>query len=454
MARLLFVAVYCIYLHFPVASTKLVCYITNWAQYRPGAGKFTPDNVDPFLCTHVIFTLATITKDNQLTTVEWNDVEMYQSLNRLKNVNPALKTLLSVGGWVNGVSPFIEMVSKPENREKFIASALSFLRTHEFDGMDLAWEFPGHNGSPPQDKQRFTALINELKEAMAKEAVDTKKTPLLLSAKVAPLKSTVDIAYNVSAIASQLDFLSIMTYDYHGHWESVTGHNSPLYPSSIDKGTHLLHNIDASVTYWLEQGAPADKLLMTFPTFGRTFHLTTSAQGLGVPTNGPAEAGPYTRDAGFWSYYEICSFISDGTVGWIEEQKVPYAARGQSWVGFDNQESFTAKAQWLTVKDLGGVSVWTLDFDDFGGTFCSEGDYPLVNHLRNSLGFPPKPTTTKAPTTTPDPITSFCVGRPDGLYPNPTDETTYFQCFRGNTYLHKCQPGLIYQDSCKCCNWP
>uniref|UniRef100_A0AAY4C815 chitinase n=1 Tax=Denticeps clupeoides TaxID=299321 RepID=A0AAY4C815_9TELE len=411
MARLLFVA---------VASTKLVCYITNWAQYRPGAGKFTPDNVDPFLCTHVIFTLATITKDNQLTTVEWNDVEMYQSLNRLKNV-------------------FIEMVSKPENREKFIASALSFLRTHEFDGMDLAWEFPGHNGSPPQDKQRFTALINELKEAMAKEAVDTKKTPLLLSAKVAPLKSTVDIAYNVSAIARWLDFLSIMTYDYHGHWESVTGHNSPLYPSSIDKGTHLLHNIDASVTYWLEQGAPADKLLMTFPTFGRTFHLTTSAQGLGVPTNGPAEAGPYTRDAGFWSYYEVsCYILSSTFIGWIEEQKVPYAARGQSWVGFDNQESFTAK--WLTVKDLGGVSVWTLDFDDFGGTFCSEGDYPLVNHL--------------PPTTTPDPITSFCVGRPDGLYPNPTDETTYFQCFRGNTYLHKCQPGLIYQDSCKCCNWP
>lgn len=75
-------------------------------------------------------------------------------------------------------------------------------------------------------------------------------------------------------------------------------------------------------------------------------------------------------------------------------------------------------------------------------------------YMCNSSGFPPKPTTTPAPTTTRDPIASFCHGRPDGLYTNPIDRTTYFQCFMGNTYKHHCQPGLIYWDSCKCCNWP
>ncbi|XP_063072715.1 chitotriosidase-1-like [Engraulis encrasicolus] len=113
-----------------------------------------------------------------------------------------------------------------------------------------------------------------------------------------------------------------------------------------------------------------------------------------------------------------------------------------------------AEAAWLGTKSLGGASVWTLDLDDFAGSFCGDGAYPLVNHLRNSLGFPPKPTTTAAPTTTPDPIKDFCKGRPDGLYPNAADETTYFQCFRGNTYLHSCQPGLVFVDACKCCNYP
>lgn len=59
------------------------------------------------------------------------------------------------------------------------------------------------------------------------------------------------------------------------------------------------------MTYWLEKGAAADKLLLGFPTYGRTFQLTSSYSGLGAPANGPAEAGPYTREAGFWSYYEV-----------------------------------------------------------------------------------------------------------------------------------------------------
>lgn len=61
------------------------------------------------------------------------------------------------------------------------------------------------------------------------------------------------------------------------------------------------------MTYWLDEGADAGKLLMGFPTYGRTFHLTTSNTNLGAPADGPANAGPYTREAGFWSYYEVYS---------------------------------------------------------------------------------------------------------------------------------------------------
>ncbi|MEQ2272128.1 hypothetical protein XENORESO_015124, partial [Xenotaenia resolanae] len=211
---------------------------------------------------------------------------------------------------------------------------------------------------------------------------------------------------------------------------------------------------NSSVTYWRIQGAPAEKLLLGFPTYGRTYRLSTSASGLGAPSNGPADAGPYTRTAGFWAYYEICDFINSATISWISEQEVPYATYGSSWVGYDDKRSFSSKVQWMTKYSLGGAHVWTLDMDDFSGSFCSEGPYPLINHLRMSMGFAPKPTTTPRPTTTRDPLADFCRGRPDGLYENLADKNTYFQCFQGNTYLHRCQPGLIYQDSCKCCNWP
>ncbi|XP_077458264.1 chitinase, acidic.1 [Stigmatopora argus] len=435
------------------SSNKLVCHMTNWAQYRPGPGKFTSNNIDPFLCTHVIYSLATINTFNQITPIESNDEQQYTRLNNLKKFNPALKTLLSVGGTVNGMSPFISMVAKAENRAAFIKSALSFLRTHNFDGLNLAWEYPAHNGSPEQDRERFTLLVKELVAAFEKDAKDSRMTQLLLSANVGSIRTTIDRAYEVKLISGYLDFINLMTYDYHGHWEAATGHNSPMYSSSMDVGTHVNQNINSSVSYWLALGAPAEKLLLGFPSYGRTYRLSTGAAGLGAPTNGPADAGPYTRTSGFWAFYEVCNFLPSAQVEWIDEQKVPYATIGSSWVGYDDRRSFSSKVEWMTGMNLGGAHVWTLDMDDFSGSFCGAGSYPLINHLRMSMGFSPKPTTTPAPTTTKDPIAEFCLGRPDGLYTNPADKTTYFQCFMGNTYLHHCQPGLIYYDSCKCCNW-
>ncbi|CAI5689221.1 acidic mammalian chitinase [Oreochromis niloticus] len=437
-----------------VSSSKLVCHMTNWAQYRPSAGKFTPDNIDPFLCTHVIYTLATINSFNQISPVEWNDQQLYSSLNSLKNVNPALKTLLSVGGTVNGVSPFIAMVARPESRAAFISSVISFLHTHNFDGINLDWEYPGHNGSPVGDKEKFTLLVTELAKAFEDDAKDSGRSQLLLSASVAGIRQTIDRAYEVNKIVPHFDFINIMTYDFHGHWEAVTGHNSPLYSSSADPGSQIHYNINSSVFYWISLGAPSGKLLLGFPTYGRTYRLSSGATGLGAPANGPADPGPYTQTAGFWAFYEICDFINTASVGWISEQEVPYATYGSSWLGYDDKRSYSSKVQWMTANNLGGAHVWTLDMDDFSGSFCSAGAYPLINHLRTLMGFTPKPTTTPRPTTTRDPSADFCHARPDGLYENPADKTTFFQCFQGNTYLHRCQPGLIYWDSCKCCNWP
>ena len=33
---------------------------TNWAWYRPGAGKYIPEDIDPSLCTHVVYGFAVL----------------------------------------------------------------------------------------------------------------------------------------------------------------------------------------------------------------------------------------------------------------------------------------------------------------------------------------------------------------------------------------------------------
>ena len=126
-----------------------MCYYTNWSQYRPGAGKFTPENIDPFLCTHVIFAFAKL-ESGRLAAFEWNDlntdwsVGMYQKTIDLKQRNPRLKVLIAVGGWNMASTEFSNMVSTIETRRQFVTTSIQFLKENKFDGLDLDWEYPAN----------------------------------------------------------------------------------------------------------------------------------------------------------------------------------------------------------------------------------------------------------------------------------------------------------------------
>lgn len=48
---------------------------------------------------------------------------------------------------------------------------------------------------------------------------------------------------NVFDIRRHMDFINVMTYDLHGPWEKITGHNSPLYARRDEMGPDTQLNI-------------------------------------------------------------------------------------------------------------------------------------------------------------------------------------------------------------------
>lgn len=46
--------------------------------------------------------------------------------------------------------------------------------------------------------------------------------------------NNVCVGYDVPTLSENLDWIAVMTYDYHGQWDKITGHVAPMYPHPDD----------------------------------------------------------------------------------------------------------------------------------------------------------------------------------------------------------------------------
>ncbi|XP_046753665.1 probable chitinase 2 [Diprion similis] len=366
---------------------KVVCYFGSWAVYRPGNGKIDISKLDPSLCTHMIYTFVGITDAGEVKVLDpWADLPDnggkagFQKFNALRKRHPGMKTLVAIGGWNEGSQKYSRVAGKPALRSHFAENAVDFVLKYKFDGLDIDWEYPNQRGGKPADVRNFVLLLKELRARFDEHN-------LILTAAVAAAEVSASLSYNIPSISKYLDFINIMTYDFHGSWDHITGHNTPLYPAkrettAVSRGL----NVNASVNYWLNHGVPARKLVLGTALYGRTFTLSNSRKYTpGSAASGPGRAGQYTRQPGMLGYNEICEQQSHSTwiTAWDVEQRVPYAHYGDQWVSFDNVKSITEKANYVKKMGLGGAMVWSIETDDFGGVCGNK--YPLLNALNRVL---------------------------------------------------------------------
>ncbi|CAL8122520.1 unnamed protein product [Orchesella dallaii] len=370
---------------------RVVCYYTNWSAYRQGPAKFLPDNINPYLCTHLVYAFGGLTSDSGIKPFDkYQDIDKggYTKFNGLKTYNKALKTLIAIGGWNEGSRRFSNLVSASESRKTFIKHAIRFLRQYHFDGLDLDWEYPAsREGGVPEDKKNYALFIKELREAFEEESKSTGRARLLLTIAVPAGIEWITKGFDIPVINRNVDFFNLLTYDYHASTEPNANHHAPLKArsglSEYDWKGQL--NIEFTISHYLKEGAEPDKLVVGLPTYGRSYTLfNTDSHDVDAPSSGPGTKGKFTKEPGYLAYYEVCEGVKSGD--WRVENgdsdvQGPHAVNGDQWVGYDDPRIMGVKGKWVKDNGLGGIMFWSVDNDDFRGT-CHGKPFPLIESAK------------------------------------------------------------------------
>ncbi|XOK60050.1 glycosyl hydrolase family 18 protein [Paenibacillus elgii] len=294
----------------------------------------------------------------------------FNQLIKLKKANPHLKTLISVGGW-SWSNRFSDVAADPATRSNFAKSAVDFIRKYQFDGVDLDWEYPvsgglAGNSKRPEDKQNFTLLLQAVRnELNAAGAADGKQYLLTIASGAGPnyVNNT-----ELSKIAQTLDWINIMTYDFHGGWESKSGHNAPLYFDPADNSEDPVNfNVDKAVANHLNAGVPASKLVLGIPYYGKGWQGCASANnGQYQQCAGVSQKG--TWENGSFDFYDLeANYINKNgyTRYWNNVTKTPflYQPNGGIFISYDDAESIQHKVDYIKSKGLAGAMTWEVTQD-------------------------------------------------------------------------------------------
>jgi chitinase len=224
--------------------------------------------------THVNYAFANVTEEGRVVLGMEGDSSRLAALTDLRDRSSGFDLLLSIGGW-EWSDHFSDAALTDASRERFARTAVRLLDKHDLDGLDIDWEYPGQEGQDneyrSEDKENFTRLLRTVRRHLDEHAArEGRDDAYLLTIAAGAGPSFVENT-NMAAAQAPLDFVNLMTYDYHGSWTEHTGHHANLHPPAPPDTAHPQRAASRAVDLFLEAGVPADKLVLGVPFYGRAW---------------------------------------------------------------------------------------------------------------------------------------------------------------------------------------
>ena len=259
-------------------------------------------------------------------------------------------------------------LSNGSTRTTLVKTIVDLVIKNNFDGIDLDYEgfaFVDENSTWSKTAPRWVAFVKELSVALrANNKLLSVSTPYLYNPNEAQKGYFV---YAWAEIATSIDRLRIMTYDYS------VAKPGPIGPLSWTEKT-LQYAISVM---------PASKVYLGLPGYGRDW--ITSVNGK-CPTSAPPGLIGGAKAATFKMNYAAAKALIDGATPIYNEKfgeatynysqsynglsatGVSTACTVNRTVWYQNARSFTDRMALVAKYRLGGAAMWTLGMEDVEAT--------------------------------------------------------------------------------------
>ena len=236
-----------------------------------------------------------------------------------------------------------------------INNLVSMIQTRGANGVNIDFE-----GVPASQSANLTSFMIDLGTALHAADPNYKLSICLYAVDW-------NNVFNETALNAQVDFYTIMGYDYYYTGSTQAGPTDPLYGFSDSYD----YSLSRSVSYYLNAGIPQSKLVLGLPYYGREWETTSNT----IPGSTTGN-NVYSRTYDFVKTNASGNYVNPVTNTRASSKAYIFQNTGtwrQCWISEENE--LRDRYDLVNRRGLKGIGIWALSYDDgFSGAWDAIAD--------------------------------------------------------------------------------
>lgn len=399
----------------PGQGKRIMGYYPDWAYWR--TPQFTVDKLPFDKINALAYAFSIFDKNGNVSLYDADsDAFNLPLISQARLKYPYLNASLSFGGWSwaskpkgwlcdTGASPngpancFKQLAADSASTALFVQKAVKAMKEVHFNSIDIDWEYPLQ-----ADAENYVHLLQQLRSALDEQGKQDGTHYFLTIAAPAGINKIHELtATQWKTIATTVDYIDVMTYDFHGDWDKGQVGSDFMSAMALDPTLDPTFNhpilgkynvIDALEAY-VNLGVPKNKLVVGIPVYGRMMNIksTGPSKGLYQPITGTPQGEWDNQQSGMTGMVDYACIVDQSACGnnYIlppltlvaptdnnlgQYALTPWGYAANLFITYDDDKSATYKANWILENNYAGVMLW-----DLTGDFTGTDERSIVNAI-------------------------------------------------------------------------